>query len=167
MLQFTRESQNYWLVCRCSITQDLIIAQRIASLPTGIAGVTFDGINSAIFHLFHDAHMIGEAIGAAGFFFIPVEEDNHARCGLDVITGPLSSLLEPVDAVDTACEFGNDTGIDIAALVGAPGNETGAPLNTAAETIPGPIGLSTDVSHLRKCYGDDGIITGADAVSVS
>lgn len=54
-----------FLIVRDAIAEDLIIPHRIASLPAAIGGVALDGVNSAVFHLFHDAHMIWQTIQTA------------------------------------------------------------------------------------------------------
>ena len=80
---------------------------------------------------------VGKAMQRMGnAIVVPVEEDNHAGRRLDGVIRPLATVSEPLDAVDATCEFGNDTGVDVAALVGAPGNKAGTPFHTAAEAIP-------------------------------
>ena len=64
---------------------------------------------------------------------VPIKEDNHARCRLNAVIGPLPTVFEPLDAVDTACKFRNHTSVDVAALVGTPAHEAGAPFHTGTE----------------------------------
>ena len=97
-----------------TITKDFIIAHRILSLPAAIAGITLDGIDNSIFAFLHNAHMIGKSILGAGGAIrgIPVKENNHARCWLNAIIGPLTMVFEPLDAVHATCEFWNDAVFD-------------------------------------------------------
>lgn len=62
-----------------AVAKDLIIPQRITPLVAATGGVAFDGVNSVVFHLFHDAHLIG--ISILSIFIIPVERDNHTGLG--------------------------------------------------------------------------------------
>ena len=102
-----------------------------------IAGVALDGVDNAVFDFLDDANMIGLTVLRAGAaLVVPIEEDNHAGRGLHGVIRPLPTLPEPLDAVDTSGELGNDTGVDIASFVCAPADEAGAPLHTAAEAVP-------------------------------
>ena len=113
------------------------MANRVLIDATTIAGVAFNGVDDAVFDLLDDANMIGLTILWAGAaLIIPIEEDDHSGRRLDRVVRPLISLLEPVHTVDTSCELWNDTGVDIAAFVRTPADETGAPLHTAAEAVP-------------------------------
>ena len=51
---------------------------------------------------------------------VPVKEDDHAWRRFNVVLSPLSSVSEPLDAIDAPCVFGDDTHFDISALIGAP-----------------------------------------------
>ena len=102
-----------------------------------IAGVALHGVDDPVLDLPDNAHVVGLPVLRAGVtLVVPVEEDNHAGRRLDGGIRPLATVSEPLDAVDATCEFGNDTGVDVAALVGAPGNKAGTPFHTAAEAIP-------------------------------
>ena len=86
--------------------------------PTAITGVSLNGINNTVFDFLDDTDMIGLPVLRAGVaLIIPIEEDNHAGRGLHGVIRPLPTLPEPLDAVDTACELRNDTGVDIAAFI--------------------------------------------------
>ena len=125
------------LVVRHPISENFIMANRVLIDAGAVAGVTLDGVDNAVFDLLDDTDMIGLAVlrtGAAPV--VPIEEDNHAGRGLHGVIRPLPTLPEPLDAVDTACELGNDTGVDIAAFVRTPADEAGAPLHAAAEAVP-------------------------------
>ena len=125
------------LISRDTISQDFVVAYSIMVFAAAIARVSFDGVNNAVFNPLNDASMIGFAVLWAGAaLVIPIEEDNHTGCRFDIVIGPLASILEPVDAVDTACVLRNNAGVDIAAFVRAPADEAGAPLHAAAEAVP-------------------------------
>ena len=82
--------------------------------------------------------MVGLSVLGAGRTIrgIPIKEDNHARCRLNAVISPLSTVFEPLDTVHAACEFGNDTVFDIAALVGAPAHKAGTSFHTALKAVP-------------------------------
>ena len=82
--------------------------------------------------------MVGlSVLGARGTVRgIPIKENNHARCRLNAVVRPLSTIFEPLDTVYTACEFWNDAVFDIAALVGAPAHKAGTPFHTALKAVP-------------------------------
>ena len=110
------------------------MANRVLIDSAAIAGVALDGINNAVFDFLDDADMIGLTVlrtGAA--LVVPIEEDDHAGRRLHRVICPLPTLPEPLDAVDTACELGNDTGVNIAALISTPAYKAGAPLHAATE----------------------------------
>ena len=58
----------------------------------------------------------------------------------------------------------DDAGVQIAALVGAPGNKAGAPIHPALEAIPGPIGPTAYIAELGESHRYDLPITCANAV---
>ena len=120
-----------------TIPQNLVMSYAIAVHPAEVSGIALYGVDDSVLHLLDDAHMVSLPIlGAGAALVVPVEEDNHAGRRLDGVIRPLATVSEPLDAVDATCEFGNDTGVDVAALVGAPGNKAGTPFHTAAEAIP-------------------------------
>lgn len=138
------------LIGRNTITKDFVIAHRILSLPAAVAGITLHGIDNAVFTFLHDTHMVGLSVLRArgAVRGIPIEEDNHARCRINAVVSPLSTVFEPLDTIHAACELRNNTIFDIAALVGAPAYKAGTPFYTALETIgPLPFAQST---MLRK-----------------
>ena len=91
---------------------------RVLIDPAAIAGVTLDGVDDAVFDLLDDTDMIGLTVLQAGVaLVVPIEEDDHAGRGLHGVIRPLPTLPEPLDAVDTSGELGNDTGVDIATIV--------------------------------------------------
>ena len=128
-------------ICRDTVTQNLIITDAVSSLGAGIACVALNGVDIPILNLLEDTNMIGQAILRPGFAIgrIPVKEDNHTRhrCGSSVC--PLPTILEPLNAPYATGELGNNTGINIAALVGTPGYETGTPCHTGIEAIHGSL----------------------------
>ena len=133
----TKGDTVFCLVGDYAISENFIIANRVLIDAAAIAGVALDGVDNAVFDLLDDTDMIGlPVLRARAALIIPVEEDDHAGRGLHGVIRPLPTLPEPLDAVDTTCELRNDTGVDIAAFVCAPADETGAPLHTAAEAVP-------------------------------
>ena len=122
---------------RYPIAENFIIANRVLIDAAAIAGVALDSVDNAVFDFLDDTDMIGLPVLRAGVaLIIPIEEDNHAGRGLHGVIRPLPTLSEPLDAVDTACELRNDTGVDIAAFICTPAYKAGAPLHTAAEAVP-------------------------------
>ena len=135
----------------------------ILALPAGIAGVAFHGVDDPVFHLFHDPHMIRHSVLAL-VPIVPIEEDQVAGARLIAVVPPQSSLPEPLEADGAACEPWDDAGVQIAALVGAPGNKAGAPIHPALEAIPGPIGPTAYIAELGESHRYDLPITCANAV---
>ena len=133
----TKGDTVFCLVGDYAISENFIIANRVLIDAAAIAGVALDGVDNAVFDLLDDANMIGLTVLRAGAaLVVPIEEDNHAGRGLHGVIRPLPTLPEPLDAVDTACELRNDTGVDIAAFICTPADEAGAPLHAAAEAVP-------------------------------
>lgn len=127
----------FCLVGDYAISENFIIANRVLIDAAAIAGVALDGVDNAVFDFLDDANMIGLTVLRAGAaLVVPIEENNHAGRGLHGVIRPLPTLPEPLDAVDTACELRNDTGVDIAAFICTPADEAGAPLHAAAEAVP-------------------------------
>ena len=137
------------LIGRNPVAKDFIVAYSIMVLTAAIARVSFDGVNNAVFNPLNDSSMIGFSILRTGAtLVIPIEEDNHAGCRFDIVIGPLTAILEPVDTVDTACVFGNNASLDIPALIGAPRYKAGAPFYARSETVPAPVGFTTHIAKL-------------------
>lgn len=133
----TKGDTVFCLVGDYAISENFIIANRVLIDAAAIAGVALDGVDNAVFDLLDDTDMIGlTVLRARATLIIPVEEDDHAGRGLHRVICPLPTLPEPLDAVDTSGELGNDTGVDIAAFVRTPADEAGAPLYAAAEAVP-------------------------------
>lgn len=133
----TKGDTVFCLVGDYAISENFIIANRVLIDAAAIAGVALDGVDNAVFDLLDDTDMIGlTVLRARAALIIPVEEDDHAGRGLHRVICPLPMLPEPLDAVDTSGELGNDTGVDIAAFVRTPADEAGAPLHAAAEAVP-------------------------------
>ena len=95
-----------FLIVWDTVAEDLIISYWVAPLAAAIGGVALDGVNSAVFHLFYDAHMIG--ISILSIFIIPVEEDNHTGTWFKTVADPLAPVFEPLHTVDTAGKLGDD-----------------------------------------------------------
>lgn len=127
----------FCLVGGYTVAENFIIANRVLIDSAAVAGVALDGEDDAVFDFLDDTHMIGLTVLWAGAaLVIPIKEDDHAGRGLHRVICPLPTLPEPLDAVDTSGELGNDTGVDIAAFVRTPADEAGTPLHAAAEAVP-------------------------------
>lgn len=64
-------------------------------------------------------------------------------------------LFEPGYTPFAAGEFGDDTGIDVAALVGTPANKAGTPFHTLRKSVPAPIGFTAHIADLGFRYFHD------------
>lgn len=126
-----------------------------------VTGVAFDGVDVAVLYLLDDANMIGSAVLSFALA-VPIEVDDVAGSG-DVGDGlaggvgvggllPAVAVFEPLDADAAACGFWQGAVLDVAALVGAPGDEAGAPLNAAGIAHVAPVGFSA-VTHLGQRHG--------------
>lgn len=114
----TKGDTVFCLVGGYAISENFIIANRVLIDAAAITGVALDGVDDAVFDLLDNTDMIGLTVLRAGAtLIIPIEEDNHAGRGFHGVIRPLPTLPEPLDAVDTACELRNDTGVDIAAFI--------------------------------------------------
>lgn len=117
--------------------------------PAAIAGVALYGVNNAVFNLLHDADVIGlPVLRTRRTLVIPIKENNHSGDRLGRAVNPLSTVFELLDAIDAACKLGNNSGINVAALIGAPAYKTSTPFHTASEAIPRPIRLAAHIAHL-------------------
>ena len=139
------------------------MAYGIAIFPATIARVSFHGIDNPAIRLFHNAYMVRSSVPAF-VLIIPIEKDQVAGARLIAVVPPQSSLPEPLEADGAACEPWDDAGVQIAALVGAPGNKAGAPIHPALEAIPGPIGPTAYIAELGESHRYDLPITCANAV---
>lgn len=147
---------------RGSVPIDFIVTNRVTVLTAAIAGVTLDSVDAAILHLLHDTNMVGRTILAA---IIPIEKDNVAWARLIAVVLPQSALLELRHTLRcTGRKLRNDTSFNIAALVGTPAHEAGAPLYSTIKTVPAPVRLAADIPHLGEFHGDDFAVASADAV---
>ena len=127
----------FCLVGDLTVAENFIMPNRILIDAAAIARVSLDGVNHAIFDFLDDTGMIRLPVLRTGTTsVVSIEEDNHAGCGLHGIIRPLSTLPEPLDAVDAACELRNGTGVNVAAFVCAPAYKAGAPLHAAAKAVP-------------------------------
>ena len=116
-----------------AIAQHLIMSHGVAVLADRIAGVPFNGVNTPVLHLLDNAGMVGKPV--LPVFIVPVKEDNHAGGRFGAAVQPLAPVLEPLYAIDAPGIFGDHAGVNIAALVGTPGNETRTPLDAPGKTI--------------------------------
>ena len=106
-------------------------------LSAGVAGIALHGVDDAVLDLLNEPHMVGLAVLRAGrSFVVPIKENDHAGGRLARAVQPLLTIFEPLHAIDTTRKFRHNTAVDIAALVGAPRNEAGAPFHTAFKSVP-------------------------------
>lgn len=75
-------------------------------MTTRVAGVSFYGVDEAVFDLFDDADMVGDAVLAALVGVVPIEEDNVAGAGSVGVILPLLTGFEPV----LTCVANGETG---------------------------------------------------------
>ena len=118
--------------------------------PTAITGVSLNGINDTVFDFLNNTGVVGLSVlrtGAA--YVIPIEENDLTGRRLKAAVLPLSTVLEPLHPIDTACELRNNAAVDIAALIRTPRYKAGAPLHTRAEAVPRPVWLPSGISDLR------------------
>ena len=71
----------------------LIVPHRIAALAYGVVGVALDSVDTSVFHLFHNAHMVRQPVLTA---VVPVEEDDVSRTWCVSVIFPEAALLKPV-----------------------------------------------------------------------
>ena len=102
------------LICRGSIPIDFIVTNRVTVLTAAIAGIAFDGVDTAILHFLHDANMIGRTVLTS---IIPIEKDNVAGSRLIAVVHVLASGRR---AVFDLVFFGNDRAM-IAFVASLPG----------------------------------------------
>ena len=65
-----------FLVGRSPVPINFIVAYGITVLPTAIAGVALHGVDKAVLHLLHDAHMVGKAVLGAGAALVVIAIGN-------------------------------------------------------------------------------------------
>ena len=63
-------------VGRRPVPVNLIVAYGVAVLPAAIAGVALHGVDKAVLHLLHDAHMVGKAVLGAGATLVVIAIGN-------------------------------------------------------------------------------------------
>ena len=138
------------LISRSSVPINLIIANRIVGLPAPVAGVALYGVDDTVFHLLHNAHMVGYTVLRPGVSarIVPIKENQVAGARLIAVALPKSPIFEPLGASDTPGKFRDHTCINIPALIGAPTDKAGAPLYMGVEAVPGPIELTAHVPDL-------------------
>ena len=146
------------LIGRHTVPQYLIMPHRILIDSAAIAGISLYGVNDTVLDFLNNTHMIRFAV------VLPIKENNHTGNRLGRSFKPLSSILKPLNAIDTACKFRDNPGINIAALIGTPAHETGTPLYTGVKAVPRPIRLTADIADLRKCNGYNLSVSARNAV---
>ena len=107
------------------------------ALSAAVAGVALDGVDNAVFAFLHNAYMIGLPVLRTGrALVVPIEENDLTGRRLKAAVLSLSTVLEPLHPIDTACELRNNAAVDIAALIRTPRYKAGAPLHTGVKSIP-------------------------------
>ena len=121
--------------------------------PAAIAGVSLNGINDTVFDFLDNTGVIGlSVLRTRRTLVIPIKENNHSGDRLGRAVNPLSTVFEPLDAIDAACKLGNNSGINVAALVGAPRYKAGTPFHTAVKTVPRPVRLTAHKMCIRDRF---------------
>ena len=92
-------------------------------------------------------------VGDEGIASVPLEENEHPwfRCG--AAGQPSAPGLEPVHPGAHPRELGESAAVQQPTLFSAPGHENGAPLHTAGETVPTPVGRAAHIAHLGLGHG--------------
>ena len=121
------------LICGDAVAADLVVAHGVLPLFAGVGHVALHGVDDAALAPLHDAHMVGKAVYAVAG---PIQKDDVAGVREVVPVGPLTPVLEPLFPDGAPGELGDDAGLDIAALLGAPTDEAGAPFHPAGEAVP-------------------------------
>ena len=125
------------LVVRNSVSEDFIVTYAVLVYSAAIAGVALNGIDDTVLDLLDNTGVVGlSVLRTRRTLVIPIKENDHSGGRLSRAVYPLSSIFEPLDAVHTACIFGYNSGVNIAALIGAPAYKTSAPLHAAAKAVP-------------------------------
>ena len=116
-------------ICRDTISQNNIASNRILSLYTPVARVSFHGVYKAVINLFNNPRVVRQPIlrTSRTIGVIPIEENDHPGCRLYSSICPLAAFFEPVHAMYTAGVFRYNSVLDVSALISAPGNEACAP----------------------------------------
>ena len=117
------------------------------TLPAGIAGVSLHGVDDPLLYLFHNAHMVCRSV-LAFVLIVPLKKDQVAGARLIATVLPQPSLPESLGPNGAACEPGDHAGIQIAALVGTPGNKAGVPVHPTLKVISGPIAGPAHITKL-------------------
>ena len=72
-----------------AVPVNLEIAHGVAVFPAPIAGVALYGVDKAVLHLLHDAHMVGKAVlGAGTALVVPIKVDDVAGARLVAVVLP-------------------------------------------------------------------------------
>ena len=139
------------LVVRNSVSEDFIVTYAVLVYSAAIAGVALNGIDDTVLNLLDNTGVVGlSVLRTRRTLVIPIKENNHSGDRLGRAVYPLPSIFEPLDAVHTACIFGYNSSVDIAALIGTPTYKTSTPFHTASEAVPRPVRFAAYISDLRK-----------------
>lgn len=106
----------FWLlspfsICREPISVDIAASHRIFLLSASVPGVSFHGMDNAIFAVFHNTHMVNRPICAS------IKKDDISGHRLIVSILPLSLCFEPVHAVGAERKLRNNPRFDVAVFL--------------------------------------------------
>ena len=79
-----------------TIAIDFIVTYRVGFLAAGVGGVAFYSVDGAVVDLFDDADVVGDAVLAAFFRVVPIEEDDVTWVGGIGIILPLLTSFKPI-----------------------------------------------------------------------
>jgi len=93
-LCISRYSADF-LIDRRTVPENHAITNSITALFTGIAAITFNGIDNAVFYFLNDTYVVGSAVT------LPIKENNISCFWREAAVLPLSMLLKPCDTIRT------------------------------------------------------------------
>ena len=140
---------------RSPVPVDFVVSYRVGFLTAGVAGVAFYGVDYAVFDFFDNAYMVRDAVLAAFFGVVPIEEDDITGVGSVGVILPLFTGFEPVLACVADCKAGYDTVFEVATFVCTPTDEDCTPVYSSIEAVPSPVGFATDITHLGEGHCDE------------
>lgn len=117
-----------------SVSIDFVISYGIMQTNTAVTVISLNGIDDVIRHTLHQANMVYKSIWFP-IIFCPVEKDDVAGRRDIVPICPLASSFEKVFCRSYACKFGDDTILNIAALVCTPADKASAAGHSALVPI--------------------------------
>ena len=134
------------------VAVDFIVAYGIRLLTAGVAGVTFYGIDDAVFDFFDNAYMVRDAVLTAFVGVVPIEKDDVTGVGSIGVILPLVTGFEPVLACVADCKAGNNTAFKVSTFIGTPTDKDCTPIYSLVETVPSLAGFPTYIVFSREHY---------------